>query len=153
MIEDHVKGDSRMPKILKAKRRKAETKTKIKPITRTKAKTQKIEKKTKIEGAMMRVNQSLKLPDKVKRDEPWPTAEQIHSAVVEKKSGQLDPEVLPKISYKLEVDGRLKSEYPTQEAAMTVALELKRKFPQIRVAIVDTKAPKRIAVELPQAAA
>ena len=91
----------------------------------------------------MRVSQSLKLP----------TKEQIHAVAVEKKSDQLDPEVLPKISYKLEVDGRLKSEYPTQEAAMTVALELKRKFPQIRVAIVDTKGPKRIAVELPQAAA
>ena len=64
-----------------------------------------------------------------------------------------NPEVLPKISYKLEVDGRLKSEYPTQEAAMTVALELKRKFPQIRVPIVDTKGPKPIAVELPQTAA
>ena len=101
----------------------------------------------------MRVNQSLKLPDKVKHDEPRRATDQIHAAAVEKKSDQLEPEVLPKISYKLEVDGRLKSEYPTQEAAMAVALELKRKFPQIRVAIVDTKAPKRIAVELPQAAA
>ena len=100
----------------------------------------------------MRVSQSLTLPDKVKRDEPRPATE-IQAAAVEKKSNQLDPEVLPKISYKLEVDGRLKSEYPTQEAAMAVASELKRKFPQIRVAIVDTKAPKRIAVELPQAAA
>jgi hypothetical protein len=143
MIEDHVKGDSRMPKVLKEKRRKAKTKTKIKPIKKTKANRQKIEKKTKIEVATMRVSQSLKLP----------TKEQIHAVAVEKKSDQLDPEVLPKISYKLEVDGRLKSEYPTQEAAMTVALELKRKFPQIRVAIVDTKGPKRIAVELPQAAA
>ena len=87
----------------------------------------------------MRVSQSLKLPDKVKRDEPRPATEPVHAAAVEKKSDQLNPEVLPKISYKLEVDGRLKSEYPTQEAAMTVALELKRKFPQIRVAIVDTK--------------
>jgi hypothetical protein len=153
MIENQVKGDSRMPNVLKAKRRKAKPKTKIKPITRTKAKTQKIEKKTKIEAATMRVSQSLKLPDKVKRDESWPATEQINAAAVEKKSDQLDPEVLPKISYKLEVDGRLKSEYPTQEAAMTVALELKRKFPQIRVAIVDTKGAKRIAVELPQAAA
>jgi hypothetical protein len=153
MIEDHVKGDSRMPKILKAKRRKAETKAKIKPITRTKAKTQKIEKKTKIAVATMRVSQSLKLHDKVKRDQPRPTTEQIQAAAVEKKSDQPDPEVPPKISYKLEVDGRLKSEYPTQEAAMTVALELKRKFPQIRVAIVDTKGPKRIAIELPEAAA
>jgi hypothetical protein len=99
------------------------------------------------------LSQSLKLPDKVKRDERWPATEQIHAAAVEKNSDQLTPEVLPKISYKLEVDGRLKSEYPTQEAAMTVALELKRKFPQIRVAIVDTKGPKRIAIELPQAAA
>jgi hypothetical protein len=153
MIEDHVKGDSKMPKVLKEKRRKAKTKTKIKLITRTKAKRQKIEKKTKIEVATMPVSQSLKLPDKVKRDEPWPTKEQIRAAAVEMKSDQLDPEVLPKISYKLEVDGRLKSEYPTQEAAMTVALELKRKFPQIRVAIIDTKGLKRIAVELPQAAA
>jgi DNA primase catalytic subunit len=153
MIEDHVKGDSRMPKILKAKRRKAKTKAKIKPIIRTKAKTQKIEKKTKIAVATMRVSQSLKLHDKVKRDQPRPTTEQIQAAAVEKKSDQLDPEVPPKISYKLEVDGRLKSEYPTQEAAMTVALELKRKFPQIRVAIVDTKGPKRIAIELPEAAA
>jgi hypothetical protein len=142
-----------MPKVLKEKRRKAKTRTKIKPIKRTKAKRQKIEKKTKIEVSTLRVSQSLKLPDKVERDEPWPTKEQIHAAAVEKKSDQLDPAVLPKISYKLEVDGRLKSEYPTQEAAMTVALDLKRKFPQIRVAIVDTKGPKRIAVELPQAAA
>ena len=142
-----------MPKVLKTKRGKAKPKTKIKPITRTKSKAQKIEKKTKTEAATMRVNQSLKLPDKVKRDEPRPATEQIQAATVEKKSDQLIPEALPKISYKLEVDGRLKSEYPTQEAAMAVALELKRKFPQIRVAIVDTKAPKRIAVELPQAAA
>jgi hypothetical protein len=151
MIENNVRGDSRMPKVLKAKRRKQKPGTKIKPITRTKAKTQK-EKKTKIEAITTRVSQSLKLPDKVKRDEPWPATEQIHAAV-KKNSDQLAPEVLPKISYKLEVDGRLKSEYPTQEAAMTVALELKRKFPQIRVAIVDTKGPKRIAIELPQAAA
>jgi hypothetical protein len=142
-----------MPKILKAKRRKAKPKTKIKPITRTKAKSQKIEKKTRIEVATMRVSQSLKLPDKVKQDEPRPAAEQIQAAAVEKKSDQLDPKVLPNISYKLEVDGRLKAEYSTQEAATTVALELKRKFPHIRVAIVDTKGTKRIAVELPQAAA
>jgi hypothetical protein len=142
-----------MPKVLKAKRRKAKLKTKIKPITRTQSKTQKIKKKTKIEAATMRVSQSLTLPDKVKRDEPKPAMKQIQGSAVEKKSDQLDPEVLPKISYKLEVDGRLKAEYSTQEAAMAAASELKRKFPQIRVAIVDTKASKRIPVELPQAAA
>ena len=140
-----------MPKILKAKRRKAKAKTKIKPITRTKAKTQKIKqkKKTKLKVATMQMSRSLKVSDKVKGDEPLTAMEQIHVAAAE-KNDQPEHE-LPKISYKLEVDGRLKSEHPTQEAALTAALELKRKFPQIRVAIVDTKGPKRIAVELPQA--
>jgi hypothetical protein len=139
-----------MPKLLKAKRRKA--KAKRKPITRTKAKTQKLKKKrkTKIEVTTMRVSQSLR--DKAKRDEPRLAMEQIHAGTGE-KNDQLEHEVLPKISYKLEVDGRLKSEHPTQEAALTTALELKRKFPQIRVAIVDTKGLKRIAVELPQGTA
>jgi len=149
MMQDQVKDDSRMPKVLKEKRRKAKKRTKA--TTSTKAKTQKIQKKTKIETTTMRVSQPLKLPNKVKRDEPRPTVG--HAAAIEKKTDQLDPAVLPNISYKLEVDGRLKSEYPTQEAAMTVALELKRKFPQIRVAIVDTNGQTRIAVESSQAAA
>jgi len=117
-----------MPKISKAKRRKAKAKTKIKPITRTKAKTQKIKqkKKTKIKVATMQVSRFLKVPDKVKGDEPLTVTEQIHVAAAE-KNDQPEHE-LPKISYKLEVDGRLKSEHPTQEAALTAALELKRKF-------------------------
>jgi hypothetical protein len=97
----------------------------------------------------MQVSRSLKVPDKVKGDEPLTAAEQTHVTAAEKKD---QPEhELPNISYKLEVDGRLKSEHPTQEAALTAALELKRKFPQLRVAIVDTKGPNRITVELPQA--
>jgi hypothetical protein len=144
-----------MPKILKAKRRKAKTKekikakakakAKIKPITRTKEKAQKkkIKKKAKIEVGTMRENQPLKLPDKAKRDETLPAAEQTHAATVE-RNDQRDAEVLPKISFKLEVDGRLKSEHPTQEAALTVARELKRKFPQIRVAVVDAKGQRAL---------
>jgi len=142
-----------MPKILKAKRRKAKinekikakAKAKIKPITGTKEKTQKkkIKKKAKIEVGTMRENQPLKLPDKAKRDETLPAAEQTHAATVE-RNDQRDAEVLPKISFKLEVDGRLKSEHPTQEAALTVARELKRKFPQIRVAIVDAKGQRAL---------
>ena len=74
----------------------------------------------------MQVSRSLKVSDKVKGDEPLTAMEQIHVAAAE-KSDQPEHE-LPKISYKLEVDGRLKSEHPTQEAALTAALELKRKF-------------------------
>jgi hypothetical protein len=139
-------GDSIMPKVIKSNRRKAKTKT----IRRAKAKAQ---KKTKIGTTTVRVSHPLKLADKVKRDEPRPTTEQIHEAAVEKGSDQRNTEVLPAISYKLEVDGRSKSEYPTQEAAMTAALQLKRKYPQIRVAIVDSKGEKRVPIELPQAAA
>jgi hypothetical protein len=143
-----------MPKVLKTKRRKTKTKTirkaKAKTIRRAKAKTQ---KKTKVGTTTMRVSQPLKLPDEVKRDEPSPMTNQIDAAAVENKSDQLSADVVPTISYKLEVDGRSKSEYPTQEAAMTAALQLKRKYPQIRVAIVDSKGQKRIPVELPQAAA
>jgi len=102
-----------MTKILKAKRRKTKTKAKTKPTTRTKAKTQKTKIKTRIEKvATMRV--SLKLPGKVKRDEPRPATERIHAAAVE-KNDRFDPEVPPKISYKLEVDGRLKSEHPPKK--------------------------------------
>ena len=142
-----------MPKILKAKRRKAKinekikakAKAKIKPITGTKEKTQKkkIKKKAKIEVGTMRENQPLKLPDKAKRDEALPATEQTHTGTVE-RNDQRDAEVLPKISFKLEVDGRLKSEHPTQEAALTVARELKRKFPQIRVAVVDAKGQRAL---------
>jgi hypothetical protein len=140
-----------MPKILKAKLRKVKTKTKRKPTTGTKAKRQKTETKTKTKTKtkrdVVRMDQTLKLPDKV--NEPKVATEQIHAAVV-KKNDQLASEVLPKVSYTLEVDGRLKSEHQTQEAALAAALELKQKFPHIRVAIVDPKGPKRIAVELPQ---
>ena len=88
-------------------------------------------------------SQPLKLPDKAKRDETWPAAQQNHAAPVE-KNDQRDAEVLPKISYKLEVDGRLKSEHPTEEAALLVARELKRKFPQLRVAIIDAKGQRAL---------
>jgi hypothetical protein len=100
-----------MPKVLKAKRQKAKPKTKIKAIRKAKAETQ---KKMKIETATMRVSRPLKLPDKLKGDEPQPTTEQICAAAVQKKSDQLNTEVLPATSYKLEVDGRSKSEYPTR---------------------------------------
>ena len=98
----------------------------------------------------MRATQPLTLLDKAKRDEHGPATEQIHAPAIE-KNDQLAPEGSPNVRYTLEVDGRPKSEHATQETALTAALELKRKFPHIRVAIVDAKGSNRIAVELPQA--
>jgi len=97
----------------------------------------------------MPVRQNFESPEQIKRDETRPTS---GAAAVENKSEQVNAEKLP-TKYKLEVDGALKSEYPSQEIAMTVALELKRKFPHIRVAIVDSSGQNRISVQLPQAAA
>ena len=140
-----------MPKILKSKRPKSKKKaTAKKTPKKTKAKaTQakaKLKKKTKSGTETMPVRQPLNLPEKMKHDEPGPAAE---LPVVENKAEQPNADT----KYKLEVDGALKSEYPTQEIAMTVALQLKRKFPHIRVAIVDSAGQNRIAVNLPQAAA
>ena len=148
-----------MPKVLKAKRGKAKKKIKMKakrkpeakrkPIKRSKGKTQ---KKAKIQMTTTRPSEPLKVPDKVKRDEPKPTTVQIHAPVVEMQS-DLGPKALPTTSYELEVDGRLKSEYPTQQLAMMTATKLKQKYPQIQVAIIDSKERKRIAIKLPQTAA
>jgi hypothetical protein len=155
-----------MPKALKTKRRKEKTKktpkaktskakipktktVKAKTPSRAKAMTQKKEKT----GTEMPARQPLKLPDEIKRDEGRPATAPVHAAAVEKKPDQPSAAAFPPIIYRLEVDGRFKSEYPTQETAMTAALVLKRKYPHIRVAIVDSKGEKRIAVDLSQAAA
>src|SRR5262249_17047729 len=124
---------------------KTKAKAKTKPATKTREKTpkKKITTKTKAKVATMPESQPLKLPEKTKRDETWSASQQIHAATVE-KNDQSKAEVLPKISYKLEVDGRLKSEHPTQEAALLVAQELKRKFPQLRVAIIDAKGQRTL---------
>src|SRR5262249_38070976 len=119
----------------------------IKPITRTKAKTQKTKekKKTKVKVATMQVSRSLKV-HKVKGDEPLTATEQIH-VVAAKKNDQLEQE-LPKISYKLEVDGRLKSEHPPRVAALAAALTPKRNCAAMRVTIVHIEGAKGIGVEV-----
>jgi len=137
-----------MPRVLKAKRGKAKASTKT--VARPKTKTR---KKAKLQTTTMRASKPLKLPDKIKRAEQKPLTVQTPAPATEKKSDILKPEALPTTNFKLEVDGRLKSEYPTQQSAMTAAAELKRKYPHIRVAVVDAKGGSRITVELPLTAA
>jgi hypothetical protein len=55
---------------------------------------------------------------------------------------------IPSEGYVLEIDGKLKSEFDTSEAAMKSALELKKKYPQIQVAVYDAKEHARTLVEL-----
>jgi hypothetical protein len=57
--------------------------------------------------------------------------------------------VLPTEGYVLEIDGKLKSEYKTSDAAMKEAgLELRKKFPHVQVKVYDAKERTRRLVEL-----
>ena len=55
---------------------------------------------------------------------------------------------IPSEGYVLEIDGKLKSEFETSEAAMKSALELKKKYPQIRINVYDATERARTLVEL-----
>ena len=58
---------------------------------------------------------------------------------------------LPASGYALEVDGRLKAEFATWEAAKTAAEELKKRFPMLQIRIYDAQTKKREEVQIPQA--
>ena len=55
---------------------------------------------------------------------------------------------IPSEGYVLEIDGKFKSEFSTSETAMEAALELKKKYPQIKVNVYDAKEHTRTLVEL-----
>ena len=55
---------------------------------------------------------------------------------------------VPSEGYVLEIDGKLKSEFQTSEAAMKSGLELKKKYPQIQINVYDAKERARTLVEL-----
>ena len=50
---------------------------------------------------------------------------------------------LPKSGFALEVDGRLKVEFTTREGAEHGAIELKRRFPMLRIRIYDAASQSR----------
>ena len=56
--------------------------------------------------------------------------------------------ILPTVGYILEVDGKLKKDYESSEAAMKASLELKKKYPHIQVKVYDAKERTRTPVEL-----
>ena len=67
---------------------------------------------------------------------------------VESRPKNLKANVLPSDGYGLEVDGKVKAQYETADAAAKVGLELKRKYPQIQVKVFDAKERTRTAIEL-----
>lgn len=58
---------------------------------------------------------------------------------------------LPALGYALEVDGRLKAEFATRDGAETGAVELKKRFPMLRIKIYDAQTKTREEVLLPRA--
>ena len=55
---------------------------------------------------------------------------------------------LPTEGFVLEIDGKFKSEHATPEAAMKAGLELKKKYPHIRVVVYGAEQRTRTPVEL-----
>jgi len=132
-------------------------KTKVKTKIKTKTKTtyakkvnveSKREKKAKMETAKLRLSKPLKIAENFSGGKRAQPTKQMHAAEITKKTEQPTADVLPINMYWLEVDGRLKSEYPTAAAASKAGLELKRKYPHIRVAVFNSKDRSRTTVEL-----
>jgi hypothetical protein len=56
---------------------------------------------------------------------------------------------LPTEGFGLIVDGKIKSQYETREASLKAALDLKRKFPKLQVALFDGVSGTRTLVTEP----
>jgi hypothetical protein len=72
-----------------------------------------------------------------------------HLSEDETRPKNLKANILPIDGYGLEVDGRVKSQYETAEAASRAGLELKQKYLHIQVMVFGAKERTRTAVELP----
>jgi hypothetical protein len=57
------------------------------------------------------------------------------------------PNTFPTEGFSIEVDGKLKSQHPTAEAAEKVGAELKRKFPVLQVMVYDAVGRTRTLID------
>jgi hypothetical protein len=84
----------------------------------------------------------------LKSPEPREGAEERHGDEIdEARPRNIPANTSPTEGFSLEVDGKIKSQYPTAEAAMAMGAELKRKFPVLQVMIYDAVAKTRTPVE------
>ena len=89
----------------------------------------------------------------LKSSEPREGAEEHHGEEIEEtRPRNIRPNASPTEGFSLEVDGKIKSQHPTPEAAMAIATELKRKFPVLQVTIYDAVTKTRTPVEAAQVA-
>ena len=84
----------------------------------------------------------------LKSPEPRVAAEEHHRKGVEEQGPRnMPPNTYPTEGFSLEVDGKLKSQHPTADAATKIGAELKRKFPVLKVTIYDAAAKTRTLVQ------
>jgi hypothetical protein len=76
--------------------------------------------------------------------------EKKETAEETKRPQNLRADILPSDGYGLEVDGKIKTQFVAEDAAMKAGLELKKKFPLIQVKIFDAKQRTRTQIELPK---
>jgi hypothetical protein len=67
--------------------------------------------------------------------------------VEEQRPRNMPPNTFPTEGFSIEVDGKIKSQHATAEAATKIGAELKRKYPVIQVMIYDAVAKTRTMVE------
>jgi hypothetical protein len=72
------------------------------------------------------------------------------AAADEKRPKNLPANVILTEGYGLEVDGKMKSQHASSDAAFKAGLELKNRFPVVQVKIFDAKEQTRTVVELPK---
>lgn len=95
------------------------------------------------------MSDDVKLPITLKANRSKNTTIEQHVGDDENRPKNLKANVLPTEGYGLEIDGRVKSQYDTVEAAANAGLELKRKYPFIQIVVFDAKERTRTVVELP----
>ena len=74
-----------------------------------------------------------------------------HAAPADARPGNLRVSLVPTDGYGLEIDGKMKSQHVSSDAAFRAGLELKKKFPLIQVKVFAAKEQTRTIVELPKA--
>jgi len=95
------------------------------------------------------VSDDVKTPITLKANRLKNTTIEQHVGDDENRPKNLKANVLPTEGYGLEIDGRVKSQYDTVEAAANAGLELKRKYPFIQIVVFNAKERTRTVVELP----
>jgi hypothetical protein len=81
------------------------------------------------------------------------TAVEESESIDTKRPKNPSANTIPSEGYVLEIDGKFKAEFETSDAAMKSALDLKKKYPQIQVAVYDAKEHARTLVGLTEKSA